>query len=212
MSPLPYRSLTAVAVVDRIRGQEDNPRRLATRSWPRKLGVLAMRRLGIIVALGALLGMFGGVVTTSSARGPKWQFLPKSPMTLPAELCGFEVGVTFPVNREFFKVLQTSADGSYTLLATGSVTSSFTNLETGKTITENVSGPAKVTFFPDGSSIFAREGTQRIPPHARRGSALWAAYSEHNCGKRSVSRVPDGSITAMSLHGHVAVDVCTALS
>jgi len=105
-----------------------------------------MRRLGIIVALGALLGMFGGVVTTSSARGPKWQFLPKSPMTLPAELCGFEVGVTFPVNREFFKVLKASADGSVTLLATGSVTNSFTNLETGKTITENVSGPAKITF------------------------------------------------------------------
>ena len=36
-----------------------------------------MRRLGVIVALGALLGMLGGVVTGSPAlagRGPKWVF------------------------------------------------------------------------------------------------------------------------------------------
>ncbi len=35
-----------------------------------------MRRLGVIVALGTMLGMFGGVVTASPAvagRGPKWE-------------------------------------------------------------------------------------------------------------------------------------------
>jgi len=40
-----------------------------------------MRRVGVIVALGALLGMLRGVVTASPAlaRGPKWQFLPTQP-------------------------------------------------------------------------------------------------------------------------------------
>jgi len=44
-------------------------------------GVIAMRRVGVIVALGALLGMLRGVVTASPAlaRGPKWQFLPTQP-------------------------------------------------------------------------------------------------------------------------------------
>jgi hypothetical protein len=163
------------------------------------------------VALGALLGMFGGV-TTSSARGPKWQFLSKSPVTLPAEYCGFEVGVTFPVNREFFKVLKASADGSVTLLATGSVTNSFTNLETGKTITENVSGPAKITFFPDGSSIALERGRNEFIPTPAEAARFGPPTVSITVGKRSVSRAPDGSITAMSLHGYVAVDVCTALS
>jgi hypothetical protein len=114
----------------------------------REVGVIAMRRLGVIVALGALLSMFGGVVTASPAlaRGPKWQFQPKSPMTLPAALCGFEVRVTPLVNREFAKILKAS-DGSMIVLYTGAVIASYTNLETGKTITENVSGPAKITFF-----------------------------------------------------------------
>lgn len=151
-------------------------------------------------------------MTTSSARGPKWQFLPKSPMTLPAELCGFEVGVTFPVNREFFKVLKTSADGSFTYLATGSVTSSFTNLETGKTITENVSGPAKVTFFPDGSSISLERGRNEFLPTPAEAARFGLPNVSVTVGKRSVSRAPDGSITSMSLRGHVAVDVCAALS
>lgn len=36
------------------------------RWWP-WVGVIAMRRLGLIVALGTLLGMFGGLATASTA-------------------------------------------------------------------------------------------------------------------------------------------------
>jgi hypothetical protein len=171
-----------------------------------------MRRLRLIVALGALLGMFGGMVATSAARGPEWQFLPKSPQTIPADYCGFEIGVTFPVNREFYKVLKTSADGSYTVLATGSVTNTFTNLETGKAITENVSGPAKITFFPDGSSLALERGRNEFIPTPAEAARFGLPTVSITVGKRSVSRAPDLSITSMSLHGHVAVDVCAALS
>jgi len=119
-----------------------------------------MRRLGVIVALGALLGMLGGVVTASPAlagRGPKWEFLPAGPATLPASFCGFKVRVTVPVNKEFIKVLKAS-DGSMTSLFTGSAKWSFTNLSTGKTITENVSGPSKTIGFPDGSFTTMENG------------------------------------------------------
>jgi len=111
-----------------------------------------MRRLRVIVALGVLLGVLGGVVVASPAlaRGPKWQFEPAEPFTLPSLFCGFEVKVTPVVDTEFGKILKAS-DGSMTFLSTGSLQASFTNLQTGKTITENVSGPAKITVLPDGS-------------------------------------------------------------
>lgn len=178
----------------------------------REVGVIAMRRLGVIVAFGALLCMFGGVVTASPAlaRGPKWQFQPKTPMTLPAALCGFEVRVTPLVNREFAKILK-APDGSMILLATGSVTNSYTNLETGKTITENVSGPAKIAFFPDGSSIALERGRNELNLPPADAARFGLPTVSVTVGKRSISFAPDGSITSLSLHGHVAVDVCAAL-
>src|SRR5579859_7596767 len=92
-----------------------------------------MRRLGVVVALSALLGMFGGVVTAGPAlaRGPKWQFAAAKPFTLSAAFCGFKIRVSFPVDKSFFKILKTS-DGSTTFLSTGSVRFSFTNLEIGR--------------------------------------------------------------------------------
>ena len=112
-----------------------------------------MRRLGVIVALGALLGMFGGLVTASPAlagRGPRWQPPGGQPFTLPASFCGFKLRVAFPVNKEFTKVLK-HADGSTTFLFTGAVTASYTNLQTGKTITVPENGPRKATIGADGS-------------------------------------------------------------
>src|SRR5215470_11526915 len=87
---------------------------LATGWWPRKGGGIAMRRIGVIVALGVLLGMFGGVVTASPAlaRGPKWEAVPGGPFTLPGgeqgdqNFCAFDVDVTVPVNREYIKLLK----------------------------------------------------------------------------------------------------------
>src|SRR5262249_4597135 len=164
--------------IDRVWGPEDNPRPWATPVWPRS-GVIAMRRLGVIVALGALLGLFGGVVTASPAlaRGPKWQFQPKSPVTLPAAYCGFEIRVTFPVIREFEKILKAS-DGTRIGLFTGSVIDSFTNLENGKTITENVSGPSKTIGFPDGSFTTMENGRNEAligqPTRRASGCPPWA--------------------------------------
>jgi hypothetical protein len=179
----------------------------------REVGVIAVRRLGVIVALGALLGMFGAVVTASPAlaRGPEWQFQPKSPVILPAEWCGFEVRVTPLVNREYAKILEAS-DGSMILLATGSVTTSYTNLETGKTITENISGPAKITFFPDGSFTALERGRNELNLLPADAARFGLPTISVTVGRRSISFAPDGSITSVSLQGHIAVDVCAALS
>jgi hypothetical protein len=89
---------------------------------------------------------------------------------------------------------------------------SVTNLAAGTTITENISGPAKDTVAADGSVT--------APEKGRNGQALTPADAARfglptlsvTAGARSVSIAPDGSITALSLHGHVLVDVCAALS
>jgi hypothetical protein len=175
-----------------------------------------MRRIGVIMTLGALLGLFGGMVTASPAvadgRGDGWQLLPAPPaMTLPAAFCGFEVRVTFPVDREYSKVLKAS-DGSMTTLGTGSLFASFTNLETGKTITENISGPAKVIIAPDGSFTVLDKGLNGhvlTPADAARFGLPTVSVT---AGALTASFAPDGSITSLSLHGHVLVDVCAALS
>jgi hypothetical protein len=168
----------------------------------------------VIVALGALLGMFGGVVTASSAvagRGPKWQFQPAAPFTLPADFCGFPIGVSFPVNREYGKVLK-SSDGSVTTLITGSLTASYMNLQTGKAITENISGPGRLIAHPDGSLTVVgkgHEGPILAPADAKRFGLPPLSVT---AGALTISLAPDETITSVSLQGHVLVDVCAALS
>jgi hypothetical protein len=176
----------------------------------------AMRRFGVIVALGAMLGMFGEVLTASPAlagRGHKWQLLQASPFTIDPSFCGFAVGVTFPsLNKEYIKLLK-APDGSQILLDTGALKVTFTNLSTGKAIAENVSGPAKITIHADGSITLAGKG------HG--GPVLLTPADAQRFGLPAVSVVAgaltqtiaaDGTITSLSLNGHVLVDVCAALS
>ena len=172
-----------------------------------------MRRLGVIVALGTLLGLLGGAVTASPAlaRGPQWQFANAQPFTLDASFCGFEVGVAFPVDQSYFKVLKTS-DGSMTFVSNGLLTVTYTNLQTGKAITENESGPAKPTIFLDGSftvTAGGHNGNVLTPADAQRFGLPTVSVT---VGGLQESVAPDGSITSLTLNGHVAVDVCAALS
>jgi hypothetical protein len=172
-----------------------------------------MRRLGVMAALSALLGMFGGVVTASPAlaRGPQWQFNTGQPFTVPADFCGFQIGVSFPVDKEYFKVLK-AADGSMTLLITGALTLTNTNLNTGKTITANISGPGTVTFFPDGSITTEETGRAvyaLVPADAQRFGLPPIGLT---AGPLTTSVDVDGNLTSFSLQGHVLVDVCAALS
>ena len=173
-----------------------------------------MRRLTAIMALGTLLAMFGGVATASPAfagRGHKWQFVPAQPFTLPAIFCGFKIRVSFPVNKEYAKVLKTS-DGSVTTLTTGALKASFTNLNTGKTITENLSGPAKVTVSANGTLTFRQKGHTGftlLPAIAKRFGLPTAAVV---AGSLTTVVAPNGRTRSMTLHGHVLVNICKALS
>ena len=101
------------------------------------------------------------------------------------------------------------------VLFTGSVVTSYTNLETGKTITENVSGPSKTIVFPDGSFTALEHGRNELllgPAYAARFGLPALGVT---VGLRSASgtSTPDGtvtSVTSLSVHGYV-IDVCAAL-
>lgn len=172
-----------------------------------------MRRLGVIVALGALLGMFAGVLTASPAlagRGTKWGLVQAKPFTVQG-LCAFAVRVTFPVNQEYTKLLK-AADGSITVLTTGSVKISYTNLSTGRAITEIVSGPQMGTIHADGSitaKLGGHSGNFFTPADAKRFGLPTISVTT---GKATTSIAPDGSFTSFTMQGHVLVDVCAALS
>ena len=173
-----------------------------------------MRRFGVIVALGALLGMLGGLATASPAlagRGPKWELVDFEAFTLPAAFCGFDVGVSFPVTNEYSKLLKT-ADGSVVTLATGSLRVSLTNLGTGKTITANISGPAKATVSSDGSVVFAQKGVSAFAIEPVQAKQFGLPIVSVMAGALTGSVDPDGNFTSLSLNGHVLLDVCAALS
>ncbi len=213
MTVCPIAFRTTSQVLTGFRKLEKNARhwlRVVAEEW----GLIVMRRLGVIVALGALLGMLGGLLTASPAlagRGPKWQFGPAKPITLPASFCGFKVRLTPVVNKEFTKVLKT-ADGSMTFLFTGSFKATATNLSTGKTILQNASGPGKIITHPDGSVTVREQGHSPLilaPADAKRFGLPTVSIL---AGGLTLSVDSAGNLTSLSLRGHVLMNVCAALS
>src|SRR5262249_39427216 len=210
--PIQYRERTTTMFINRTTSRACGPRAPATHGDRGVEAVIAMRRLGVIVALGALLGMLAGVVTASPAladRGPKWQPPGGPPFTLPALYCGFKLRVAFPVNHEYTKVLH-HADGSTTFLFTGAVTASYTNLQTGKTIAVPEDGAGKGTIGGGGSVPGVDTGGNgpfNLPPAG--GKAFGLATRGLAGGRVGVpGPAPPRAITSLSLHGHVLVDVC----
>jgi hypothetical protein len=172
-----------------------------------------MRRLRVTLALCAVLAMLGCLVTTAPAfaRGPGWELVDVAPFTVPASSCGFEVGVAFPENQSYLKALEAS-DGSTTFIETGKFEVSYTNLQTGKTITENESGPGKLTVFPDGSVTETTEGHTGIFLTPADAQQFGVPVLSVTAGRTEQSIAPDGTITSLTLQGHVLVNVCAALS
>src|SRR5262249_59306628 len=173
-----------------------------------------MRRLGVIMALGALLGLLAGVVTATPAlagRRHGWELVQAKPFTVPASFCGFKIGVTFAVAKEYAKLLKAS-DGSVITLVTGSLRSTYTNLSTGKAITENVSGPGKLTTHADGSATITAKGHNEdflTPAQAQQFRLPTLAVT---AGPLASVIAADGTETLVTLRGHVLAGGCAAIS
>jgi len=169
-----------------------------------------MRRILTVAALGAIIA--GLLQTPASARGPKWEFQPVAPFTLSQAFCAFRVHVTFPNNKEYSKTTQ-NADGSVTVKITGRFDAKLKRVGTNASVTVNASGPGQITFFPDGSFVgdlkghtlafFTRADVSRLGLPA--AVFLWA-------GPFGESLDANGTISSITLKGHLLVDVCAALS
>lgn len=97
-------------------------------------------------------------------------------------------------------------------LTTGVDKVTATNLNTGKSGTSNISGPAKVTTFPDGSVTLEGTGLQGVvlsPADAQRFGMPTVGVTT---GARTETIDADGNVTSFSLDGRVLLDTCAALS
>jgi len=169
-----------------------------------------MRRIVMVVVLGSVIA--GLLQTPASARGPKWEFQPAGPFTLPRTVCPFRVHVTFPNNKDYAKTTQ-NADGSVTVQITGRFDSKLRRVGTDMSVTVNASGPGEITFFPDGSLVadltghtiafFSRADVARLGLPA--AAFLWAGPFRQTID-------PDGTLSSVDLKGRMLIDVCAALS
>src|SRR5262245_20310517 len=84
------------------------------------------------------------------------------PFDLDASVCGFPIHSDVVKDKEYLIHETTLADGTVIDRITGSLVSSFTNLNTGQTIVENVSGPGNFIAYPDGTFLFDAQGQSFI--------------------------------------------------
>jgi hypothetical protein len=174
-----------------------------------------MRRIGVIVALGALLSMLGGVATAAPAlavggRGDGWVFQDFGPGFTTTN-CGFLVQATQDVDNVFAKALK-APDGSMILLFTGAAKITFANPANGKSVSTNVSGPATITVNPDGTAIFEMMGPGPVDLTPADAARLGLPALFVFAGKGTATLDAAGNIISASLVGHILVNVCVALS
>ena len=177
-----------------------------------------MRRLGVIVALGALLSMTGGVAAAAPAlaggRGDGWQFQSELLQTfnLPADFCGFPIVFKYDVINAFGKEF-TAPDGSTFLLFNGSLKGTFTNPANGKSISVNVPSPTKATISPDGMTItLIGTGPTAVIFTPADAAVVGVPPVAVFAGRITATLDADGNIISGSSVGHVLVNFCTALS
>jgi hypothetical protein len=167
----------------------------------------------VIVALGAVLGMLGGLLSASPAlaagRGPNWEFLSPQDSSVPADFCGFEVLISPTASKQFAKELKVT-DGSVTILITGTLKVSFTNPSNLKTISENVSSSSTLTFNANGSMTVVNRGRAPLLLSTADAQRLGLPRVSVVAGRLTIST--DSNETPVFLNGHAVVDVCAALS
>jgi len=141
-------------------------------------------RLGAAVALAA--GVVGGLPATVSAAQPTREFAPLPDQVLTYD-CGYEIQLTWPVDREYIKTFYDQDGNLARVIINGSATIVYTNTATGVSLTENAGGPAHYGFKSGGSG----EG------HTAFNTFVF------------VGRI---DVDNWTFHGHTLVDVCAALA
>lgn len=135
------------------------------------------------------------------------------PVTNPGGFCiGFDVLVSpIPNLNDAILTQTTLPDGTIVLNIRGPFVVDLTNQVTGKTVRVSLSGPATLTFPPDGSSEFDGNGVtgffESRPIAASFGIPAIAVFA----GPFTSVNAPDGTLTSITYTGRVT-DECAALA
>ncbi len=168
-----------------------------------------MRRPGTLLAAPVVAAaLILAAAAPASADKPLREPFPSDDFVISGS-CDFDVLIHNLENKEFIKSYFDD-DGNLTRqIVNGRLVSELTNLETGKSIVYNISGPGVITFFEDGSVDVVAEGR----------SLLWFFPGEVedlplvfvNSGQVTQHFDPDGNVVGVEQLGEVE-DVCAALA
>jgi hypothetical protein len=165
-----------------------------------------IRTLGVIpVVVGLTLTVSATTASADTKRVP----LPNPDFT-------YTGGCTFPVfvhtnrNQEY-ATFTTLADGTVIKKVEGSLVVTYTNVNTGKAITVNISGPGVVTFFTNGTVTIDEEGLNGSFWDLNAQALFGLPGLELTSGHLQVAFDASGVLHSYSLTGH-SVDGCALLS
>ena len=125
-------------------------------------------------------------------------------------VCAFPLAGTPVANNQVIKTYPADANGDVRVLVEGLLKAQVTNVDTGKSLVVNVSGPTTQIFHPDGTSDLTLDGSVMVLYNARfnpRGPAT-LIYTGHTV----LSVSADGVLTLVSTTDKQPFDVCAALS
>jgi hypothetical protein len=155
--------------------------------------------LAALVVLGALAG-------TASGRGGDWQLVQATPYDA---ACGATtVHVTFPVNKEYYRVVETLPDGTIQYQITGSLFVTYST-DAGASVTVNASGPGTQFAFPNGDFEAPFTGLNSFTLSAAQAATLGVPQISVSAGPIDVTSHPDGTVSGHL--GNIIENVCAEL-
>ena len=169
-----------------------------------------MNYIRLLVLAAGVVALLAITSVASGSGKPLRAPLNNAPFDLPA---GF--GCTFPtryqplIDREIVTTFPADANGDVRQLITGTLVSSLTNSDTGKSIVVNISGPAVITLHPDGSVDSLGGGILAFPffPTDTPPGPHWWLFR----GRLNLTFTSSGNLVLNSLSG-TKEDLCLQLS
>jgi len=173
-----------------------------------------LRLFFLLAASGSAIALFAFPSMLPAANGKPTRVLItdlQQTFDIPAGLvCGFELAGTPVANNETTTTYPADANGDVRVLITGTLKLQLTNVDTGKSIVVNVSGPGTVVLHPDGSASEDLRGNDLVlffPGATPAGPATYL-FTGHTI----LSFDPAGNETLVSTTDNSPLDVCAALS
>jgi hypothetical protein len=154
-----------------------------------------MKRLIFVIGLAVAAALL--VPSVAAADKPIREGLPSEDITIQGS-CTFDVDLHVLVNKEF---ITTFSDGRQ--LVTGRLVVRLTNVDTGKSIDLNISGPGFITPHEDGSVTFQLSGRSLI---------YLPGLLELTSGPVILEFDPAGNLVSYTKTSAATIDLCAVLA